>query len=81
LNVRVYRDKSIPLSGAIGDGSNTSATFGDLWKYTNQSDLFDIGKFINKTDEPISNKENIEYNKNPNECDPNDPFNNWWSDK
>jgi len=81
LNVRVYRDKSIPLSGTIGDGSNTSATFGDLWKYTNQSDLFDIGKFINKTDEPISNKENIEYNKNPNECDPNDPFNNWWSDK
>lgn len=81
LIVRVYRDKSIPLSGSIGDGSNTSATFGDLWKYTNKNDLFDIGNFINKTQEPLSNKENVEYNRPSGECPPNDPFNNWWSDK
>lgn len=79
--VRVYRDKSIPLSGTSGTGQNVESMFGDIWKYTNKNDLFDIGKFINETELPNSNKADIEYQEKPEECPPKDPFNNWWSDK
>lgn len=79
--VRVHRDKSIPLNGATTDGSNTQSTFGDLWKYTSKDDMFDIGKFINNTSDPNTNKKDIEYEQKPLECNPNDPFNDWWSDK
>lgn len=81
LIVRVYRDKSIPISGSTNDGSNTQGIFGDLWKYTSKSDIFDIGKFINKTEQPNTNKKDIEYKQSYDECNPKDPFNDWWSDK
>lgn len=78
--VRIYRDKSIPLSGTSADGSNTQSQFGDLWKYTSKEDVFNIGKFINETSQPYSNKADIEYQPAPTECDPKDPFNNWTND-
>lgn len=78
--VRTHRDKSIPISGTSGDGSNTEPEFGDMWKYTNKSDMFDIGKFINTTTDAHTNKADIEYDGSK-ECPPKDPFNNWWSDK
>jgi hypothetical protein len=80
LIVRTHRDKGIPIDNATGDGSNTQEMFGDMWKYTNKSDMFDIGKFINTATEAHTNKEDVNYDGSK-ECPPNDPFNNWWSDK
>lgn len=80
LIVRAHRDKSIPLSGTSADGAVTETLFGDLWKYTNKNDLFDIGKFINETTDANTNKKDIEFDI-PDNCPPRDPFNDWWNDK
>lgn len=63
LTVRVYVDKHLTLE-------NTSA-LGSLPNYADQSDLFNIGSWIN------NNKNEVLYEPGQTECDPNDPFNNW----
>ena len=71
--VKVIRDKSLSYS------PETSGTMVDLSKYNGASDIFDIGKFIKESPNPISNADEIEYTPIDDECDPNDPFNNWVS--
>lgn len=66
LVVKVMRDKSFSFN------TSTSATMQDLSQYVDKTDIFDIGNFINQ------NKETVEYKPELTECDPNDPFNNWW---
>lgn len=65
--VRIFRDKHLNVS------PDTSGTMTDLLQYVNQSDLFNIGNFINQENNTIA------YQPAISECPPKDPFNEWWN--
>lgn len=64
--LKVYRDKS------FGINPSTSGDFQDLSQYVNQEDIFNIGQFIEEK------KSEVLYVPSITECEPNDPFNDWW---
>ena len=67
LTVRVYVNKHQNVN------PSTSADMGSLPSYVDNSDLFNIGNWIN------TEKQNVIYTTSPTECSPKDPFNDWTS--
>lgn len=65
LTVRVYVDKHQNVNPA------TSADMGSLPSYVDNTDLFNIGTWIN------NEKGNALYTPDPTECSVKDPFNDW----
>lgn len=65
LTVRVYVDKHLSVNPA------TSASMGSLPNYSDQSDLFNIGQWIN------NNKSGVLYEPSVTECPPKEPDNDW----
>lgn len=76
----VYKNKNylysdeIKKANLLGTDQMLTILYGNS-SITTTKDIFDITDVINKE------KVNIEYKQAYDECNPKDPFNDWWSDK
>lgn len=80
LQVDVYKNKNyrysdeIKQANILGTDSMLTVLYGNSTTYSTE-DIYDVAKQVNIEKPPIL------YTPEPAECDPKDPFNNWYNDK